>query len=84
MVSDYFNTINGEIVKFSSSNQNFFNGFKDFKGSIDVLIKNSELSYKAFEKTHQNMAQLGEGIKSQNNTIVELSRVIKSANSIES
>jgi hypothetical protein len=83
LVSDYFNTINGEIVKFSSSNQSFFTGFKDFKSSIDVLIKNSELSYKAFEKTHQNMAQLGDGIKSQNNSIVELSRAIKSANSIE-
>jgi len=78
-VTNYFDSVNSEMTKFSKNNSSFFESFAGFKNTIDVLIKNSEMSYKAFDMTHQNMQKLHESVQSQSKNISELTKTIKSS-----
>lgn len=79
-ITNYFETVNSEVNKFATNNSSFFESFSGFKEAIEVLIKNSEMSYKAFDTTNKNLQSMGEGIKEQNNNISELVKTVKSNN----
>jgi archaellum component FlaC len=79
-ITSYFETVNNEVNKFASNNSSFFESFSGFRHAIEVLIKNSEMSYKAFDTTSKNMRSMGDAIKDQGNSISELVKTVKSNN----
>lgn len=79
-ITNYFETVNGEVSKFSTNNNSFFESFSGFKSAIEVLIKNSEMSYKAFDATTKNLKSMGDALASQGNNVNELVKTIKSNN----
>lgn len=79
-VTNYFESVNGEVNKFASNNKSFFESFSGFKTAIEILIKNSEMSFKAFDITNKNLQNMGDAIKTQNSNVSELVKAVKSNN----
>ena len=79
-ITSYFETVNSEVNKFAGNNSSFFESFSGFKQAIEVLIKNSEMSYKAFDTISKNMQNMGNAIKEQGSSISELVKTVKSNN----
>jgi|GEM_PF-4245458 hypothetical protein len=76
-VTKYFADVNNEIANFSESNNNFFENFSGFKQAIEVLIKNSEMSYIAFQNTQDNIKNVQNSIVDHNEILNELTSVIR-------
>ncbi|MEN5086115.1 hypothetical protein ABE426_06565 [Sphingobacterium faecium] len=76
-VTKYFSDVNDEIANFSANNNNFFENFAGFKHAIEVLIKNSEMSYIAFQNTQDNIKNVQDSIVDHNEILKELTTVVK-------